>query len=102
MRADTPRLGRTFFLPECSRTQRRRRTSACLWTASRERKLRRREWARRDPHDPGILTRNNRPAAGKFAHAAGEKCDNRNQRLAPRARGWRLAVHGVAMDRTTA
>src|SRR5216110_1005691 len=45
----------TFFLPGCSRTRRLRQTSACLWTASRERKLRRREGTQQIPMNPEPL-----------------------------------------------
>src|SRR6266853_882207 len=91
------RLAPTFFLRGCSHTRLLPRTSACLWTASRERKLRRREGARRDPDGSGILTRYNRPTAGRVAHLAGRKCNHRDQRRADCKRGWRLALHGVAV-----
>src|ERR1700682_6770543 len=90
------------FLPECSRTRRLPRTSACLWTTSRERKLKRSEGARRDPDGSGILTGHNRPAAGRVAYVAGGKCHHRDQRRTNRERGWRLAVHGVAVGGTAA
>src|SRR5260370_8976112 len=102
MRVLTRRRAPTFFLPECSRTRRRPRTSVCLWTASRKRKLRRREGARRDPDDSRILTGHNRPAAGSVAYIAGGKCHHRDQRGAHRERGWRLAVPGVAVGGTAA
>src|SRR6266853_657664 len=91
------RLAPTFFLRGCSHTRLLPRTSACLWTASRERKLRRREGARRDPDGSGILTRYNRPTAGRVAHLAGRKCNHRDQRRADCKRGWRLALHGVGV-----
>src|SRR5258708_10576476 len=92
----------TFFLPGCSRTRRLPRTSVCLWTTSRKRKLRRREGARRDPDDSRILTGHNRPEAGRVAYVAGGKCDHRDQRGANRERGWRIAVDGMAVGGTTA
>src|SRR5260370_14312898 len=102
MRAITQRRAPTFFLPGCSRTRRLPRTSVCLWTASRKRKLRRREGARRDPNDSRILTGHNRPAAGGVAYVARGKCHDCDQRRANRERGWRLALHGVAVGGTTA
>src|SRR5258707_1309920 len=100
MRALTRSLARPFFLRGCSRTRRLPQTSACLWTASRERKLRRREEARRDPDDSRILTGPDRQAAGRVAYVAGGKCHHRDQRRAHRERGWRLAVHGMAVGGT--
>src|SRR5258708_297672 len=47
MRARTRRPAPIFFPPGCSRTRRQPRTSACLWRASRKRKLGRRNGARR-------------------------------------------------------
>src|SRR5229473_4460344 len=102
MCALTRRPAPTFFLRGCSRTRRRPPTSVCLWTTSRKRKLRRREGTRRDPDDSRILTGHNRPAACRVAYAAGGKCHHRDQRRANRERGWRLAVHGVAVGGTTA
>src|SRR6266480_3160147 len=102
MRELTRRPAPTFSLPGCSHIRRLARTSVCLWTASRERKLRRREGARRDPDGSGILTGHNRPAAGRVAHLAGGKCHHRDQRRADRSRGWRLGVHGVAVGGTAA
>src|SRR5258707_4854711 len=71
----------TFFLPECSRT-RRVPVSYC----------------------PAALPplRPNRPAAGRVAYVAGGKCHHRDQRRTNRERGWRLAVHGVAVGGTAA
>src|SRR5712664_2335557 len=92
----------TFFLPECSRTRRLPRTSVCLWTTSRERKLKRSEGARTDPDGSGVPTGHNRPAAGRVAYVAGGKCHHRDQRRTNRERGWRLAVHGVAEGGTAA
>src|SRR5947199_10317544 len=91
-----------FFLPGCSRTRRLRQTSACLWTASRERKLRRREGTKQNPNDTRILTRHDRPAAGRFADVAGGKCHYRDQRRANRERDRRLAIDSVAMGGTAA
>src|SRR6267378_2848596 len=102
MREPTRRPARSFSLPGCSHIRRLARTSVCLWTASRERKLRRREEARRDPDVSGILTGHNRPAAGRVAHVAGGKCHHRDQRRTNRERGWRLAVHGMAVGGTAA
>src|SRR5258708_3032372 len=102
MCAVTRRPAPTFFLRGCSRTRRRPPTSVCLWTTSRKRKLRRREGTRRDPDDSGILTGHNRPAAGRVAYVAGGECHHRDQRRTNRERGWRLAVHGVAVGGTAA
>src|SRR5947199_10616379 len=86
-----------FVLLACSLSRRRRQTSACLWTASRERKLRRREGTQQNPDDSRILTRHDRPAAGRFADVAGGKCHYRDQRRANRERDGRLAIDSVAM-----
>src|ERR1700738_2899173 len=95
MRALTRKPARTSFLPECLPIRRRPRTSVCLWTASRERKLRRRGGTRRDPHGSRILTGHNRPPGGRAAYVAGGERHHRNQRSANRERDWRIAIDGV-------
>src|SRR5580704_8852281 len=96
MRARTRRRERTFSPRGCSRIRRPPRTSACLWTASRKRKLRRRKKARLHRDDPRHSSGNNRSPTGGAAYAAGGKRHDRDQRRAHRERNWRFAIDGVA------